>query len=161
MAPCIVVIVENLLINISCDGTTITDTLQCTCRQMRMLLYHPAGQSNDDVQVQTYDVVPISPSLGMVAFVPGTKPLKAVMTDPALVPEASVAAADAAFSKFITAKGSGCQNVGESQLIVIARPDLMILMPQCNRRVESGPNSFTKLGMQHSMTVVSLLVLGA
>ena len=65
------------------------------------------------LQVQTYDVVPISPSLGMVAFVPGTKPLKAVVTDPALIPAASLAAADAAFQKFISAKGSGAANVGK------------------------------------------------
>ena len=67
------------------------------------------------MQIRIYDVVPISPSLGMVAFVPGTKPLKAVVTDPALVPEASLEAADAAFRQFIATKGSGTQNAGESQ----------------------------------------------
>ena len=51
----------------------------------------------------------------MVAFVPGTKPLKAVVTDPALVPEASLEAANAAFHKFIATKGSGTQSPGESQ----------------------------------------------
>ena len=39
------------------------------------------------LQVQTYDVVPISESLGVVAFVPGTIPLLAVLTQPSLIPQ--------------------------------------------------------------------------
>lgn len=31
------------------------------------------------VQVRTYDVVPVSSSLGLVEFVPGTQPLKAAI----------------------------------------------------------------------------------
>ena len=70
----------------------------------------PAGQC---LQIRTYDVVPISASLGMLAFVPGTKPLKAVVTDPALMPPAAVEAAEEAFRGFITSKGSGAQGAGK------------------------------------------------
>lgn len=58
-------------------------------------------------------MVPISASLGMLAFVPGTKPLKAVVTDPALMPQAAVDAADEAFRSFITSKGAGAQGSGK------------------------------------------------
>ena len=49
----------------------------------------------------------------MLAFVPGTKPLKAVVTDPALMPQAAVDAADEAFRSFITSKGAGAQGSGK------------------------------------------------
>ena len=39
------------------------------------------------LQVRTYAVVPIRESLGLVAFVGGTQPLKAVITHPSLVPK--------------------------------------------------------------------------
>lgn len=65
------------------------------------------------MQVRTYDVVPISPSLGMVAFVPGTKPLKALLTDPALVSPEAVAAADNRYSTFILTKGGNLERAGQ------------------------------------------------
>ena len=67
-------------------------------------------------QVRTYDVVPISPSLGMVVFVPGTKPLKALLTDPALVPADAIAAADSRYSTFILTKGGNLERAGKIAL---------------------------------------------
>lgn len=64
------------------------------------------------LQIRTYDVVPISPSLGMVAFVPGTKPLKALLTDPALVPADAITAADNRYSTFILTKGGNLERAG-------------------------------------------------
>lgn len=45
-----------------------------------LLARHP-GASSDSLAVRTYDVVPISSSLGMMAFVEGTSPLLAVLRD--------------------------------------------------------------------------------
>jgi len=64
------------------------------------------------LQVRTYDVVPITPSLGMVAFVAGTTPLKALLTDPALIPGEAIAAADEKYSRFIMAKGGNLERAG-------------------------------------------------
>lgn len=69
------------------------------------------------LQVRTYDVVPISPSLGMVAFVPGTRPLKALLTDPALVAPEAVAAADNRYSTFILTKGGNLERAGDFQAL--------------------------------------------
>ena len=65
------------------------------------------------MQVHTYDVVPISSSLGMVAFVAGTKPLKALLTDPALMSPEAVAAADNRYSTFILTKGGNLERAGQ------------------------------------------------
>ncbi len=73
------------------------------------------GQSH--VQVRTYDVVPITPSLGMVAFVAGTTPLKALLTDPALIPGEAIAAADEKYSRFIMAKGGNLERAGLPALL--------------------------------------------
>lgn len=70
------------------------------------------------LQVRTYDVVPISPSLGMVAFVAGTKPLKALLTDPALVPAEAIAAADNRYSTFILTKGGNLERAGNPSTIL-------------------------------------------
>ena len=64
------------------------------------------------VQVRTYDVVPISPSLGMLAFVAGTKTLKALLTDPALLSPEAMAAADNRYNTFILTKGGNLERAG-------------------------------------------------
>ena len=69
------------------------------------------------VQVRTYDVVPITPSLGMVAFVAGTTPLKALLTDPTLIPGEAIAAADEKYSRFIMAKGGNLERAGLPALL--------------------------------------------
>ena len=81
--------------------------------------HEPAARIWLVLQVRTYDVVPISPSLGMVAFVPGTKPLKALLTDPALVSQEAVAAADNRYSTFILTKGANLERAG---LLVLHTP---------------------------------------
>ncbi len=72
------------------------------------------------VQVRTYDVLPITPSLGMVAFVAGTTPLKALLTDPALIPGEAIAAADEKYSRFIMAKGGNLERAGLLALLPFA-----------------------------------------
>lgn len=66
--------------------------------------------------MRLYDVIPITPSLGMVAFVPGTQPLKALLTDPALIPGEAVAAADAKYHAFIMSKGGNLERAGQPKL---------------------------------------------
>ena len=48
----------------------------------------------------------------MVAFVGGTKPLKALLTDPALIPPEAVAAADDKYARFILSKGGNLERPG-------------------------------------------------
>lgn len=93
------------------------------------------------VQVRTYDVVPITPSLGMVAFVEGTKPLKALLTDPALIAADAIAAADEKFARFIMTKGGNLDRAGLSgfcccklllaQVVQCCRPVGRILIKSC------------------------------
>ncbi|KAL3131372.1 hypothetical protein ABBQ38_007687 [Trebouxia sp. C0009 RCD-2024] len=79
---------------------------------MNGLMQRQPGAAAHSLKVCTYDVVPISPSLGMVAFVPGTKPLKALLTDPTLLPPEAVAAADNRYSTFILTKGGNLERAG-------------------------------------------------
>ena len=48
----------------------------------------------------------------MVAFVPGTKPLKALLTDPTLLPAEAIAAADNRYNTFILTKGGNLERAG-------------------------------------------------
>lgn len=85
------------------------------------------------VQVRTYDVVPITPSLGMVAFVEGTKPLKALLTDPALIAADAIAAADEKFARFIMTKGGNLDRAGLSDFCCCIL--LLAQVVQCCRPV--------------------------
>ena len=80
-----------------------------------------------EMQVRTYDVVPISPSLGMVAFVEGTKPLKALLTDPALIPPEAVAAADDKYARFILSKGGNLERPGMAWRAQVSQTDSAML----------------------------------
>ncbi|KAK9829312.1 hypothetical protein WJX72_005143 [[Myrmecia] bisecta] len=74
---------------------------------MNGLMQRHPGAAAHSLQVRTYDVVPVTPSLGLVAFVPGTKPLKAVVTEPGLISDDptdsnnDLLRADAAYAKGI------------------------------------------------------------
>lgn len=56
----------------------------------------------------------------MVAFVPGTQPLKALLTDPALIPGEAVAAADAKYHSFIMNKGGNLERAGWAIMLLTA-----------------------------------------
>ena len=71
------------------------------------------------LQVRTYDVVPVTPSLGMVAFVAGTQPLKGLLTNPALLPPEAIAAADEKYHRFIMAKGGNLERAGAHTLLLL------------------------------------------
>ena len=49
------------------------------------------------VQVRTYDVIPVSPSVGLMAFVPDTRQLQSVIED--IVGKEDISAADVAYKK--------------------------------------------------------------
>lgn len=80
--------------------------------------------------MRTYDVVPITPSLGMVAFVAGTTPLKALLTDPALIPGEAIAAADEKYSRFIMAKGGNLDRAGLLALLHFVTCQIGCLPPR-------------------------------
>ena len=103
------------------------------------------------MQVRTYDVVPISPSLGMVAFVPGTKLLKALLTDPTLVSPEAVAAADNRYSTFILTKGGNLERAGQlhtasthSALSCVGRCSHRAIVPICARAAARLPNCVSR-----------------
>ena len=61
--------------------------------------------------MRTYDVVPVKRALGLVAFVPGTVPLRSVIAQPALVGADAIRAGDNAFCRSVL-EGAGAA-VGE------------------------------------------------
>ncbi|GMH34457.1 hypothetical protein BSKO_02291 [Bryopsis sp. KO-2023] len=70
---------------------------------------NPAAASRN-LKMRTYDVIPLSPTLGLLAFVDGTRPLESVMV-PGTIPQSEYKKSAEVFQSFITKGMGGYENV--------------------------------------------------